>query len=221
MVREVVMLMSALVAASASAQDMEPARMEDEDVPVRTQAVEGSQPQILVASTTPIENRSALLPANGPTTPSQPGDGADERTASKRDAEPATMDCSVVEALLEDAVLASRIYKSAPKPSVGESSSWLSPPVVRRATHCGDRYIILVKSRSTEPWVLKAARLEGAGGKMLKVRGVRTRLGEEDWNYNLLVVEAPQGAEPDYPLSKIHLTGEDGRVALVEGVVLP
>ncbi|HVE83696.1 MAG TPA: hypothetical protein VND93_12635, partial [Myxococcales bacterium] len=112
-----------------------------------------------------------------------------------------------------------RTYKDLPAAQWAQST-WSQAPAVVRAARCGNRYVLQVKSRSAEPWVLKEARLEGPNGMVLKVAGLRWRLAD-GWSINVVMVEAPEGQGADFPLVRLHLVGQDGRAAVLGKVVLP
>jgi hypothetical protein len=217
MVRGIAVLTSALAAVGAQAQDAQPSRDNGKIVLVTPDSSKGGdQLKIVLASTTPMADQNARTSPDSPAKGSSTAPNA--RAIPDQGTSTAPADCSE-EALLSDAPLAIRVYKASPPAHWG--NFWKEPPAVSKATHCGSKYIIQVRSRSADPWVLKAARLEGAGGELLKVERVRSRLGEDGWTRNIITVEVPQGVGADFPLLKLHLVGEDGRVALLDGVVLP
>lgn len=217
MVRGIAVLASALVAVAAQAQDAQQSKNEGRiALAASDPSAGGDQPKVLLASTTPMADQGARISPDDPAKHSSIGQNA--RAIPDQGTSAAPADCSE-EALLSDAPLAVRVYKTPLPGHLGKL--WKEPPAVSKATHCGSKYIIQVRSRSPDPWVLKAARLEGAGGELLKVERVRSRLGEDGWTRNIITVEVPQGVGADFPLLKLHLVGEDGRVALLDGVVLP
>jgi hypothetical protein len=220
MTRGIAMLVSALVTAPAQAQDARMSKGEVKAVQAVHQPalVKIDQPQVVLASTTPMGNRTTDLPRSAPS--AQPGAGPGPGASSAQVAAPEAVDCSVARSMLEDAPLTTRAYRP-PKPPPGFDRTWREPPAVRRAAHCGDKYVIQVKSSSAEPWVLKAARLEGPNGTVLKVNAIQSRVDGDGWSFNVIMAEAPRGAGGEYPLHRLHLIGEDGRVAVLDQVVLP
>jgi len=214
--RGIAVLVSTLVAVSAKAQEAQRSSGDGQSRAAPGAEAKADRLRMILASTTPMETQSTpLLPSNGPA----PQPHSDERGVTRPAATPATTDCSVVEALLGDAALAIRKY-GAP-PAEHDNSPWKTAPWVWRASRCGNRYFIQVKSRSSEPWVLQQARLEGPNGVVLKVDGVRSRSRRDGWDVNIIVAEVPEDAKAEFPLLRVHLAGEDGRVAVLDKVVLP
>lgn len=128
-----------------------------------------------------------------------------------------TAECSAVETLLHDHILAVRTYDVPPPKPGAQNDSWDQAPYVKSVMHCGDLYIFVVLSRSKNPWVINRARVEGPAGVLQVVRlGFRALQG---WSNNIIMTEAP----PDeaLPSLELHLSGEDGRVARLEARDLP
>jgi hypothetical protein len=69
---------------------------------------------------------------------------------------------------------------------------------------------------------VEQAKLVGPNGEILKVRQVRWRMEDNNWNLNVVTAEVPAGAGADYALKSIELVSEDARVAsLDQKVALP
>jgi len=96
---------------------------------------------------------------------------------------------------------------------------WEQSPYGKAVARCGQRFIIQVRSLSKKAWVIDRARLEGSNGEVLKVSGIRFRDQGKGVSLNVLVAEAPQGANVSQ--LRLDLSSQDGRVAVVDGVVLP
>jgi hypothetical protein len=197
----------------------------DKPAPAQAAEAEGEQTEALLASTEPVGNRR-LLP-RPITLPARPDAGSDAGGDSLQVAG----DCGLEDAIFKNKALpvAVRIYGPAeiaaqrsPEYSAEQRKAWDDAPKVFKAGRCGQKYMIQVQSRSKEQWAIKEARLEGAGGEVLKVTGIRSRLDPGDWNINLIVaVRTHAIAEADYQLLRVYLVGEDGRVAILQEVALP
>jgi len=131
-----------------------------------------------------------------------------------------TPDCQrgdeIVEALLRHEQVYSRQYERPPRRSIQAVHVEWDPPFVESAVRVGRRYIIQIGNFAREPWKVEQAKLEGAGGEILKVQSVRWQMTSGGWNNNVVVVEVPEGASADYALKSIELVGEDARVASLD-----
>lgn len=122
--------------------------------------------------------------------------------------------------MLGDDLLAVRSY-SPPPPQSTKGWKEKNAPYVGKAIHCGNRYVLQVKSLSAQPWVIKQATLEGPNGEVLKVQRLGFEKGKRGapWDINAIVAEAPPGLEVSS--LKLNLTDADGRVAQLEVRGLP
>lgn len=93
------------------------------------------------------------------------------------------------------------------------------PPFVASVAHCGQRYIFQVKSSTRDAWIIKGARLEGPNGEVLRVIALTFDALQDRWSVNVIVADAPLGVKVSK--LKLHLTGQDGRVAQPEARDLP
>jgi len=220
MVRGLALFTSAVVAMSAGAREAQVAsQVPASEETVRPAPVagtaDGDQPPVMVASTGTPRGQPSLL---SPSRPGAKADGGVQGAATPQDDAMAALDdfCAI-ELMLADADLVDRRYDPGP---AHMTASWAQVPAVTRATRCGHRYLIQVKSVSDAPWFLREARLEGPNGEVLKVYGILHRaLG--GWFVNGIIAEVPEGAGADFSLSRLVLTGQDGRVAQPDGVLLP
>jgi hypothetical protein len=213
----------ALVAMTAEAQNsLSP---EGEDKPVPAQKAQGEKSEALLASIEPVAGQRPQFP------PTAPPPRSDAGTDAGGDVLQVLGDCGLEDAIFKNKALpvAVRIYGPAeiaaqrsPEYSAEQRKAWDDAPKVFKAGRCGQKYMIQIQSRSEEHWVIKEARLEGAGGEVLKVTGIRSRLGLDGWSVNLIVaVRTQRIAEADHQLLRLHLMGEDGRVAILQEVALP
>ena len=173
---------------------------------------EGQQPPSLPASRLALQpsavplSKKAGAPDGGAGAGSVAGEGTSDELAP----------CPAVWALLDDGTVGVRVY-SPPPPKQRED--WTERPTyVSTAMRCGSRYIFQVKSRSTEPWAIEHARLEGPNGETLQVRSLSFKKGR-DCDINIIVAEAPPGVA--VASLKLDLTGPAGRVAKLEAGNLP
>lgn len=133
---------------------------------------------------------------------------------------------AIVDGLVKGEKVFSRQYERPPAVEEwGELEDWRIPRV-ECAVRMGKRYFIQVRNTAPKPWRLDQARIEGAGGEILKVRDIRfgTELDEagRSQNTNVIVAEVPDGVGADYVLKSIELVGEDARIAsLDQEVSLP
>jgi hypothetical protein len=124
-------------------------------------------------------------------------------------------DCGIQQSMLadEDPPVAVRSY---------EPETQDGGPAVRRVGRCLARCIIQVWSQSKEPWVVKNARVEGPGGEVLKVTDIRSQPTAANKIISVINAERTNGAALRSKMTlTLHITGEDGRVALLQDVELP
>jgi len=131
-------------------------------------------------------------------------------------------DFDLVGALLNHKQVHARQYQR-PVRGRGQGRSAWETPYIETAVRMGGRYFIQVANRSTAPWKVQQAKLEGTSG-ILRVVDIRWQMEpvDQDWNVNVIVAEVPEGTRADYVLTAIELVGEDARVArLAQEVSLP
>jgi hypothetical protein len=216
MVRGFALFASTLTAVSAQAQDARTSTGAAKEEVVVSASREGHA--IMLASrSTPEPNLSA--PGRSMRSGSSDG-GADAGTLTKESASSRIADCSFVETYLGGDAPAVRTYAvPLAVPTGPAGGAWKQAPYVRSVARCGQLYIFQVWSRSTEPWAIKNARLEGPRGETFQVNALRFNGVDDGWDINVIVAEAPQGAKPSE--LKLHMTGKDDRVAQPEVRDLP
>jgi len=211
MMRGFAIVVSALVALAAQAQQTEGAEIAVGTATVPQESAE--RPVMLASRTVP-----AALSGNARKT--APGGAGDAGTKPGEVAatEPAGPDCSIVETFLGGLTPAIRKYQS-PLPDSREQMTEERPPYVAAVAHCGQLYIFQIKSSAKDAWVVQGARLESPKGELLQVNALRFSALQDDWSVNVIVAEA----RPRMKVSrlKLHLTGQDGRVAQLEARDLP
>jgi hypothetical protein len=218
-VRSLAVLMSALVAMSAQAQDASTAGSEGKPAPAarskkakrRPATATRAQP---VESGAPVPQPSALQ--------AKPDAGVD---ASIPEDPP---HCGMGQWIFSDepAPVAIRFYPEgtavALPQEAGLRQTWKTPPEVWKVGRCLDKYFIQLRSSSKKPWELKDAMLVGAEGEILRVTDVRSRLGANNKSINIVEAERTKGVtEPNYRLATLVLVGKDSRIAILQNLELP
>jgi len=217
MARVLVLLMSAVVATSAEAQQ-DAAHASSSEETASHAMPEGADgpgaPPIMVASTTTPQSQPSSQSPSGPA--SKPSGSGDE-DASLQDAT-AAIRRAFVRLMLTDTKFEARCYQQT-LPHTTDSRT--ADTTITCAARIGREYYIQVRSRSDEPWILQHARVAGRNGEMLKVYDVRSQPTGKGWYFNAIVLEVPESAGSDYLLTRLELVGQDGRVAVQEEVLLP
>jgi hypothetical protein len=130
-------------------------------------------------------------------------------------------DDAVIDAMLRREQVFARQYErpKASKDWTKDEGGW-GTPYIESAVRIGSRYFIQVRNRAREPWKVDQAKLEGAGGVLLRVRAIRWAFHStdesDDYNINIIVAEVPDGTGEDLALRSIELVGQDARVASVD-----
>jgi hypothetical protein len=217
MVRGFVVLVSALAAVAAQAQDPVSSKAEAEAGAAATVPRKTDDHAVMLASRSAPVPSSVQLSANA----RSPSPGARSDAGTTTSATPTSAsDCSIVESLLGGSAPDVRTYRPPSSGLASNSTSWGKAPYVAAIAHCGDLYILQVRSHSRDAWVVqRARRLEGPDGAVLQVEALRSRTLRASWTVNVIVAKAAPGAK----LSKLrlHLSGEDGRVVQVEAEDVP
>jgi len=129
-------------------------------------------------------------------------------------------DCSIVEIFLEGGTPVVRNYQVPSSESKElQGNAWVQPPYIKSVARCGQFYIFQIRSRSKKAWVIDRARLEGSKDELLSITALRFKGQKGGGSINVIVAEAPPGTK--FSRLKLHLTGEDGRVAQPEARDLP
>lgn len=195
MMRSLIVVVSALAAFSAQAQEAKGTKAAAAKPASATEKVE---PLVLAASRTNPTTAEGSPAAKPPGTLVEPGD------------------CSVVEAFLDGTKLAVRTYQA---PRAAPTDGWQRAPFVAAVARCGRLYVLQVRSKSRDPWVIRQARVAAPGGVVLQVQALQSSARNDEATINVIVATAPQGAK--LPTLKLDLAGEDGRVAQAEAGDLP
>lgn len=203
MLRSIAVIVSVLVAMSAQAQDASTPEGEEKPAPnAPAPAAEGEESQAVVASIEPAGSQRPLLPQPAPAARSDAGIEAELPREQPTD-------CGMQDSMLGDQDPSVAVRSRQPEIT--------DRPEVWRVGRCFRKAILQVKSKSKEPWVIKSARVEGPGGEVLKVTGIRPRLVAPDMTISVIVAERTDGAALTSKMKlTLHLVAEDGRVALLE-----
>ncbi len=217
--RSLAVLMSALVALSAQAQDASTTESEGKPAPAaRSAKVKRS---LLIASRAQPVERGRPVPE--PSAPqAKPDAGVDASTRA------GPIDCGMTQWISseKEVPVAVRFYPerepAASPQEDGPGRTWNAALKPWKAGRCLQKYFIQVRNSSKEPWAIKDAALEGADGEILKVTDVQSYLDPDQGNITIVVAEKTKGAaEPNYRVAKFHLIGKDGRVIALPGFDLP
>jgi len=205
MMRSSLIVVSALAAFAAQAQE---GKRTEVDAAQPASASEKVERPVLVASRTnppaTVDTRAAA-PASGGEPKAQSAGTPAERA-----------DCSAVESFLDGTELAVRTYE---EPHAAPARGWMRAPFVAAVARCGRLYILQVRSKSREPWVVRQARVAVPSGVVLHVEALRSGALPDERAFNVVVVRAPPGAK--LSTLRLDLSGEDGRVAQAEAGNLP
>ena len=207
MLRSLAVLMSALVAMSAQAQDVSKTGSEGQPAPAARSTKAKRKPAI-ASKAQPLESAPQAKP--------------DARVAAPTSEEPPS--CGMGEWISVDqpAPSATRFYDPAVAAASPQLAGWKAVPRVRKAGRCLRKYFIQVLSSSKEPWTVQDATLVGADGEILKVIDIQAYGNTKIGNINIIVAEKQKGvAEPDYTVVAFRLVGTDGRSAVIQNVKLP
>jgi len=200
------MVVLALAATAAHAQEVKAAG----HTGAATAANEDPPPIVLASRSTPEPRSSPLARSPGSPDSGDAGTTIREGTAATD---------YVISTYLEGGGPVVRTYQApASGPQEEPENVWERAPYVRSITRCGRFYIFQVWSSSTDAWAIDRARLEGPKGAALQVVAVHSTV-RDYLSINVIVAAAP----PETKLSKVklHLTGQDGRVAQPEARDLP
>ncbi len=163
--RNLAVLISALVTMSAQAQDASTPVVEKKPTSVAPPA-EGEQSAIDVATLRPpMESGRPLPPLSAP--PAKPDAGVDASARQEPD------DCGMEQSLFDqdDVPVGIRFYPlpaptARPKPDRQQQRAWDVRPAVATAGRCLRRYVIQVRSESGEPWAVKTRRWWAPTGRL-------------------------------------------------------
>src|SRR5512140_236551 len=167
--RNLAVLISALVTMSAQAQDASTPVVEKKPTSVAPSLAEGEQSAIVVASQKPpVESGRPLPPLSAP--PAKPDAGVDASAREEPD------DCGMEQSLFDqdDVPMGIRSYAlpaavASPNLDRQQQDAWDVRPAVKTAGRCLRKYVIRVLSKSEEQWAVKEATLVGSDGKALNV----------------------------------------------------
>jgi len=201
------MVVLAVAATAAHAQEAKGGGSTD---PATSDGEEGA---IMLAARTTPEPRSVPLARNA----GAPDAGTDAGTMIREST--STTDY-VISTYLSGGLPAVRTYQ---EPAQGaqeaQGNAWEQAPYVKSITRCGQLYIFQVLSESTNAWAIDRVRLEGPKGEALRVIALHSSTVGDRRSVNVIVAEAPPGTK--LSKLKLHLTGQDGRVAQPEARDLP
>jgi len=205
MVRSLIVVVSALAAFAAQAQEGERTKVDRAKSGPASERVE--RPVLVASRTNPSVTTDTRVTAS--TSGGSP--------AAKPAGTPvAPTDCSVVETYLNGTDLAFRTYE---EPRTAPTHGWQRAPFVAAVARCGRLYILQVRSKSRDPWVIRQARVAAPGGVVLQVQALRSSEMKDQRAINVIVAKAPPGAR--LQTLTLDLSGEDGRVAQTEAGELP
>jgi hypothetical protein len=206
MLRSLAVLVSALVAVSAQAQDASTPKVEEKPA--------------LAAPSPEGEQSPVVLTPRGPVAPPAKLDAeVDASTHEEPDK------CGIEQSLYDgkDVPVGARSYKAtSPNPDGQQRKTWTAPPRVENVGRFRQSYFIQVVSESDEQWVVRDAKLVGSDGKLLEVVRIRPRKPGGNVSLNIITAVRTEGtAEPDYMLDTILLSGKDGRAIVLQNISLP